>query len=467
MGNSLVDKNKCSAPSMNFPDNLMDVFRGRDNSLESSLVQNDLLNQQEVSPPQASVAPPPVVRQLPPNYFQNQVHSTPPASQQNPQPQPQQLAQQPPMVVRPKQPNVPPNSNATTIPQSPQSRSKTNGKKQKEGKMSKLGNLFGRNPFWKNSHASYQGVDNKNYFPTENLREPAPAPQLAMMKQAHQRNISDGGASSAPYENKSNLEPRPLSSSQVPTEVCLMNGAPVVRPTSLPITQAAHPKLGPPPPYPRDARDNGPRVEQEDSLEGAVGMSATARPPSQSSSHKTSSTSSLSSNSCPPPLGAALVGAAAASGSHNEAGAISNCIAPPPSQIAPPQGPPPKIAPPLLQPQNHQIPRPHPTKSLPMTHNNVTKEDSNHNMLLNPTGNTANSSLSTTGHAPNSAPSHNNNNSSDTEDEQDLTNDSVFDHGKRMNYQSGRDVSECDPLVDHSCISMRQLNNVQDDTYRC
>lgn len=203
LGNTLVDKSVVEAaqgePHQRGQTNRAltdDLIEAITDNLESSLVQNDLLNQQ---------------RHHPTCYIQNQVNLSEP------------------LIVRPKQPNVPGNGvahHSRAVPAEPKQKSKFKFKKSKE-KGKGLGlSIFSRNPFA--SSKPEQHSDDSGNYPTENLRNPAPAPQLAMLKKmsGHQRSRSDGGSNLS----KSNLEPR-----QVPTEVCLMNGSAIVRPTSLPL----------------------------------------------------------------------------------------------------------------------------------------------------------------------------------------------------------------------------------------
>ena len=222
LGNTLVDRSIVDEAqshsdrsrvlvntNSSFTDDLLEAIA---DNLESSLVQNDLLSQQQ--------------RYAGPSVVQNQVH--PNHSTSNPSE---------PLIARPKQPNVPGNGthphHYTQLPPHPEQpqkqKSKFRFKRPKEklsGKMSEL-YLLGRNLF-KSSHHGNNSDDSANYYPTENLRNPTPGAQVVPVKPpgSHHRSRSDGGSNLS----KSNLEPR-----QVPTEVCLMNGSAIVRPTSLPL----------------------------------------------------------------------------------------------------------------------------------------------------------------------------------------------------------------------------------------
>ena len=234
LGNTLVDQSIAdeaqahaqsdrAAPSggantnANFTDDLFDAIA---DNLETSLVQNDLLSQQQYPAPSQ------------PQPSGHMLSNRPIPHQNNPTE---------PLIARPKQPNVPGNGSAyhhqPPLPQRaftqpepshpPKQKNKFRFKKPKtdkiSGKMSGLVN-FGKNLLKGGNHDS-SSDDGSNYFPTENLRNPAQMTSGQAKPSSAATNCQDGA-----NPGKSNLEPR-----QVPTEVCLLNGAPVVRPMSLPV----------------------------------------------------------------------------------------------------------------------------------------------------------------------------------------------------------------------------------------
>ena len=248
LGNTLVDKNTClsrQGQNDNHGADLHhdDIFDAIADNLESSLVQNDSLNQQQrqsVAPllnvasgngygATASGVPQPVNPPPSISYYQNQVNLSEP------------------LIVRPKMPNVPGNGSA------PSARAVSNDKKSKfrfkkpksdKNKGDKSKGLsfpfFGRK-LHGSSNASNENMD---FYPAENLvHNPLPLAQSILCKPGpsgqddarpggpgHQRNLSRENGTFVDIQGKSNLDPRPVS-----TEVRLMNGTPIVRPTSLPV----------------------------------------------------------------------------------------------------------------------------------------------------------------------------------------------------------------------------------------
>ncbi len=234
LGNTLVDKNLRLQPSA-VGDNLhdADIFDTLADNLESSLVQNDTLQQrdsvgpmmngfgsQATGPASQPVNPPPSIA-----YLQNHVNSSEP------------------LVVRPKMPNVPGNGSVPSArPANSEKKSyKFPFKKSKSDKnKAERSNKVLSFPFFGRKSQGQSGTrnDSMDFYPTENLvHNPLPLAQSVLCKPgpsgraddarggpSHQRNLSRD------IQGKSNLEPRPVS-----TEVRLMNGTPIVRPTSLPV----------------------------------------------------------------------------------------------------------------------------------------------------------------------------------------------------------------------------------------
>ena len=237
LGNVLVDKAQAQAAANaygvndaravptrtgNLTEDLIDQIA---DNLESSLVQNDLLGQQ----PRAAAPPP----------------------QNIPVPDPQN----PPPVRRKKQ-NVPGNGASNQPPlYAPRSRPvasyRPENKKSKLKKTRDKANKILLPFFGRKRNDSTGGSSEGESYPTENLRQPAAAaPHMALFSQqpGHARSHSDGASN----VSKSNLEPRPPRQ-PCQTEVCMMNGLPVVRPTSLPLAAGSsrpHPYNVDPPPVP-------------------------------------------------------------------------------------------------------------------------------------------------------------------------------------------------------------------------
>ncbi len=234
LGNKLVDKQAIgggggsdSGSEYRHHENIFDAIA---DNLESSLVQNDSLNQQQrqaVAPllsglgvgvgtgaPQP-VNPPPSIR-----YLQNHVNLSEP------------------LVVRPKMPNVPGNGASAPSARAAAATDKKSrfpfSKKPKSDKNKENKNKGFSFPFFgRKSHGSENGNEStEDFYPTENLvHNPLPLAQSVLCKPGPSGQGAEGvdaARMSREIEGKSNLEPRPVS-----TEVRLMNGTPIVRPTSL------------------------------------------------------------------------------------------------------------------------------------------------------------------------------------------------------------------------------------------
>ena len=178
LGNTLVDKSTAAAANSNatsvqpVKDQLLDAI----DNLESSLVQNDLLSQPQMAPHN------PI-----PYTVQNCMHSMP--ATQN--------------VVRPKQPNLP--SDEAQKPKS------LFAKLKKSSKGFFSGNRHG------NTAQPVGGCVSNGGAPENRVAE--------LQQNGHVRSRSDGESN---LDRKSNLNVQPVS-----TEVRLVSGGAVVRPTSL------------------------------------------------------------------------------------------------------------------------------------------------------------------------------------------------------------------------------------------
>ncbi|KAK2154078.1 hypothetical protein LSH36_277g01029 [Paralvinella palmiformis] len=186
------------------PDDILGAFS---DNLESSLVQNDLLNQ---SQRHQHMAPPPPQAGIP--YVQNQVHQNHMASE--------------PLIVRPKQPNVPGNGyhgNRHTNNVSSNVASSTQ-------KPSNWFNLF------RKSHGEKKET-NKD-IPDHKALLPGKEKEVGVKRSFPFFGKFTTGLLSSPSGNSSASSDSSKGSTKsgyVPTEVRVVNGSPVVRPTSLPI----------------------------------------------------------------------------------------------------------------------------------------------------------------------------------------------------------------------------------------
>ena len=288
LGNTLVDKNMCLArqgANDNHGADLHhdDIFDAIADNLESSLVQNDSLNQQQrqsvvpllnLSSAQglgatASGVPQPVNPPPSITFLQNQVNLSEP------------------LVVRPKMPNVPGNGSV------PSARAANNDKKSKfriKKPKSKGGKGRGLSfPFFgRKSHGSGNSSnENVDFYPTENLvHNPLPLAQSILCKpgpsgltddlrptgSGHQRNLSRENANFMDIQGKSNLDPRPVS-----TEVRLMNGTPIVRPTSLPVEPRGGTSINPT--ATATSAVPGYNIDQSAAFAGAAGLSNVSNGP--------------------------------------------------------------------------------------------------------------------------------------------------------------------------------------------
>ena len=218
IGNTLVDKSMIGTAEQRGPSTTSnrgyighggtgnraytdDLYDAIADNIETSLVQNDLLNQQRTTP-------------IP--YVQNQVHASNGA-----------LPQSSVSVVRPKQPNIPGNGSSHLNVKSNKPSNKSTKSKKAKDKVSMWQNLFG----WGSLSKSNQNIENVETGETAGAETHAMATVMRpLLQQSNPQN--EQANQSAEAAAKSNLDPHHPA---MDTEVRIVNGSPIVRPTTLPV----------------------------------------------------------------------------------------------------------------------------------------------------------------------------------------------------------------------------------------